>query len=564
MSWVGRTGTAAAAAGACVSSAVLAALGGGIPVSYCDTKEQPPAKTVGLSGFDPEALERGAKALREINASPHAKKVLELSKQQEETKVKEAATEMAKYQAMQAQAQVEREKVHWEEQRKTMQQNLQQKAKVAQYEDELARNRMQLEHESQRQRNVELVKLQEESLMKQETVRRQTEERIQAERRQTDEHRAQLERETLRVKALAEAEGRVLENRQNEDVNRRQLLARMDAEKDKLLAAISATFKQVGEGFTSLASDRNKQYVVVGGVTLLAAGVYGAREGTKLAARMIEKAMGQPTLVRETTRLKPWARGGGFLSKEGGGGGAVTAHSVPTGALGAREGDAAAAAAESHAPLTRVTRRFGDVILNKELLERVSRLAVATANTKLHGAPFRHMLFYGPPGTGKTMAARTLAQKSGLDYAMMSGGDIGPLKEDAVTKIHELFDWAKSSKKGLLLFIDEADAFLSRRGTEIMSENLRSALNAVLFRTGDQTRDFVLVVATNRPKDLDPAVVDRMDEAIEFPLPGKEERLNLLHLYLDKYIVHPQEDKKRPWYKRLFGYASATRTVWLS
>lgn len=28
------------------------------------------------SGFDPEALERGAKALREINSSPHGKKVL--------------------------------------------------------------------------------------------------------------------------------------------------------------------------------------------------------------------------------------------------------------------------------------------------------------------------------------------------------------------------------------------------------------------------------------------------------------------------------------------------------
>lgn len=30
-------------------------------------------------GFDPEALERGAKALREINSSPHAKQVFALS-----------------------------------------------------------------------------------------------------------------------------------------------------------------------------------------------------------------------------------------------------------------------------------------------------------------------------------------------------------------------------------------------------------------------------------------------------------------------------------------------------
>lgn len=53
---------------------------------------------------------------------------------------------------------------------------------------------------------------------------------------------------------------------------------------------------------------------------------------------------------------------------------------------------------------------------------------------------------------------RTIIQ--GLDYAMMTGGDVAPLGAQAVTKIHEIFDWAKKSNKGLLLFIDEADAFL--------------------------------------------------------------------------------------------------------
>lgn len=59
----------------------------------------------------------------------------------------------------------------------------------------------------------------------------------------------------------------------------------------------------------------------------------------------------------------------------------------------------------------------------------------------------------------------------------------------------------------------------------------------MLFRTGDQSKDFVLVLATNRPADLDPAVLDRMDEALEFPLPGPEERLHILQIYLDRYIA---------------------------
>ena len=165
------------------------------------------------------------------------------------------------------------------------------------------------------------------------------------------------------------------------------------------------------------------------------------------------------------------------------------------------------------------------------------------------------------------MAAKRLARTSGLDYAIMSGGDVAPLGGQAVTQIHEMFDWAETSRKvsskrtcisgcqhplcvgrrcqprpaarcwtpvalillplyvpwllllllllgpakhgpctnaqGLLLFVDEADAFLGRRGPG-MSEGLRGALNAILFRTGDQSRDFAVVLATNRPGALQP------------------------------------------------------------
>lgn len=77
-----------------------------------------------------------------------------------------------------------------------------------------------------------------------------------------------------------------------------------------------------------------------------------------------------------------------------------------------------------------------------------------------------------------------------------------------------------------------------------MSEAQRSALNALLFRTGDQSKDIVLALATNRPGDLDSAVADRIDEVLEFPLPGQEERFKLLKLYLDKYIA--QAGSRKP------------------
>lgn len=68
------------------------------------------------------------------------------------------------------------------------------------------------------------------------------------------------------------------------------------------------------------------------------------------------------------------------------------------------------------------------------------------------------------------MVARRIATLSGLDYAIMSGGDLGPLGQSAVSELHLLLQWAKSSPRGLLLFIDEADAALSDRTKLQVSE----------------------------------------------------------------------------------------------
>lgn len=44
------------------------------------------------------------------------------------------------------------------------------------------------------------------------------------------------------------------------------------------------------------------------------------------------------------------------------------------------------------------------------------------------------------------------------------------------------------------------------------------------------------MLATNRPADLDSAVLDRIDEAVEFRLPCAPERLRLLHQYFQHYV----------------------------
>ncbi|KAL8231087.1 hypothetical protein R6Q57_000865 [Mikania cordata] len=495
------------------------------PQSESQTSNPEPKPEVEDSkgGFDPEALERGAKALRNINSSPYSKQVFELMRKQEQVRLTELAAEKAHQEAIQAQLDIEKQQKLAEDQRSLIQQQSQAKAQLLRYEDELARKRMQTDHEAQRQHNAELARMQEESLIRKEQARRATEEQIQAQQRQTEKERAEIERETIRVKAMAEAEGRAHEAKLTEDHNRRMLIERVNGEREKWLAAINTTFSHVEGGVRMLLTDRSKLVMTVGGVTALAAGVYTTREGARVMWGYVNRILGQPSLIRESSMAKfPWS-------------GIVTHGMKRISNLGT-----SASVENKH--------KFGNIVLHPSLQRRIEHIARATANTKSHHAPFRNMLFYGPPGTGKTLVAKEIARKSGLDYAMMTGGDVAPLGAQAVTKIHEIFDWSKKSKRGLLLFIDEADAFLCERNSTHMSEAQRSALNALLFRTGDQSRDVVLVLATNRPGDLDSAITDRIDDVIEFPLPQEEERFKLLKLYLHKYLYVVGDKKQSSWH----------------
>lgn len=137
------------------------------------------------------------------------------------------------------------------------------------------------------------------------------------------------------------------------------------------------------------------------------------------------------------------------------------------------------------------------------------------------------------------MFARNLAYHSGLDYAILTGGDIAPLGRDAVTELHKLFDWAKTSRRGLLLFVDEADAFLQSRERTRISEDQRNALNAFLFRTGTESDQFMMVYASNQPAQFDEAVLDRIDEMVPFDQPGPLERKRMIAMYIDKYLLNP-------------------------
>lgn len=452
----------------------------------------------GGSGFDPTGLERAAQAAREIDASTHAALAFDVIQQHETTKQLEHATRHAAYEMQAHKYDMERFKDEGDAARRTLAAQTEHANRQAKYADDLERKRCAAQLGAQREaREAELRRL-EESVQRQEELRRKT-----------LHYEAELRSKTELKRAEAEAQARAQCERDNHDLSLKRMRAEMQERRETLLQSISAGFLSLGNGVKRFLGDRQQMGNAVAMTSCLALGVYSARIAATVSGNYLAAQLGRPSLVRETSRkspltLRPMAHLWQILR-----------------------------------PSSKVDV-LDRVVLEKSLEKRLRHIATSTKHTKTNGAPFRHVLLHGPPGTGKTMFAKQLSAHSGLDYAILTGGDVAPLGRDAVTEIHKLFDWARYSRKGLLLFIDEADAFLRKRTTDTVSEDLRNAFNAFLYRTGEPSNDFMLVYASNAPQEFDWAINDRIDEIVEFKLPTDEERERMLAQYVNEYLGHAQ------------------------
>ncbi|XP_071945632.1 ATPase family AAA domain-containing protein 3-like [Antedon mediterranea] len=456
------------------------------------------------SNFDPTGLERAAKAAKELDKSGNAKGALELAKLQEQTTHLNKQGKIKEYETAIEQYKIEQIRVQQEEKRKTLGQETQQHQQRAQYQDQLARKRYDDQLVQQKRMNDENLARQEDSVKKQENMRRAT-----------IEYEAELRHKNEMTKLEAELRGKAKVERENKDIRADQIRLKASEHRETVLQGLKTAGTIIGDGFKGFISDWDKVSATAAGLTLLAFGVYSAKMGTGVAARYIEARLGKPSLVRETSRIN-------FLQG--------LRHPILVGKR----------------LFTKAEDALQGVVLKPTLEEKLREIAIATRNTKANKGLYRNILMHGPPGTGKTLFAKKLAITSGMDFAIMTGGDVAPMGREGVTAMHKVFDWASTSRRGVLLFVDEADAFLRKRSMEVISEDLRATLNAFLYRTGEQSNKFMLVLASNQPEQFDWAINDRLDEMVEFRLPDLEERERMVRLYFDRFVLKPaSEGKKR-------------------
>lgn len=154
------------------------------------------------------------------------------------------------------------------------------------------------------------------------------------------------------------------------------------------------------------------------------------------------------------------------------------------------------------------------------------------------------ILLYGPPGNGKTLLAKAVAGEAGIKFIEQNASSFVQLFAGAgAMSVRALFREARNNAP-CVIFIDEIDAVgASRFGGDRSHEERLQTLNALLAEMDGMTDNEGLVVmaATNQPDALDPALLrpGRFDRKVMIPLPGREDRRQILTQYLAKIKVDP-------------------------
>lgn len=148
--------------------------------------------------------------------------------------------------------------------------------------------------------------------------------------------------------------------------------------------------------------------------------------------------------------------------------------------------------------------------------------------------PSNCTLLYGPQGCGKSFIAERAAKESGLRYKVVNPSELGSIYvHGAQQKIAETF--AEAEKKGpMILIFDEFDALVPKRNSE-MNPNQANEVNEMLTQMNNcADRGIYVIATTNRPCDLDPAILrrGRIDQSIYVPMPDLEARKELFRLEL--------------------------------
>jgi len=180
---------------------------------------------------------------------------------------------------------------------------------------------------------------------------------------------------------------------------------------------------------------------------------------------------------------------------------------------------------------------FNDIAGYYDVKEQIAEEVLQPVQASIHGddrydrfgiEPSRGILFYGPPGTGKTLFARALAGELDIPFVELGPADItSKWINEGPQRVRQLFKEAESIGP-CVIFFDEAEHLFGGRdvGAGGAHAEDRKITSELLVHLTAEDRNAIVVGATNRPEDIDPAILrpGRLSSHFEIDLPEEESR----------------------------------------
>lgn len=159
--------------------------------------------------------------------------------------------------------------------------------------------------------------------------------------------------------------------------------------------------------------------------------------------------------------------------------------------------------------------------------------------SKLWHAP-KGVLLHGPPGCGKTLIAKATAKEAGMRFINL---DVSILTDKWYGESQKLASAVFSLALKIepcIIFIDEIDSFLRSRSSNDHEATAMMKTQFMMLWDGLSTNSQATVIvmgATNRPQDLDKAIIRRMPAQFHIGLPNIDQRQQILKLILDSEVL---------------------------
>jgi len=145
------------------------------------------------------------------------------------------------------------------------------------------------------------------------------------------------------------------------------------------------------------------------------------------------------------------------------------------------------------------------------------------------------ILLYGPPGTGKTLLAKAASNTLNANFfEARASALLSKYYGESSKLINALFQKARQIQPSII-FMDEIDSIALNRKAE-MNEATRRVIAQLLteiegFNTKREDK-VIFMAATNKPWDLDDALVSRFSRRIYVPLPDLKAREEIFKIHL--------------------------------